>query len=232
MLRPRIALAQTTLSLCVALGLAGPARGQISGAVGLQSDYRFRGLSLTDRQPVATLDLAYDHASGAYAGATAIGENQDGLRPLGFIEYAGFATPRAGQMSFDVGVDNQNLSQYAGKRYPLNYSEVYAGVSGAHLSLHLYYSPNYLRPGSQTLYADVEGAMKPADHWRLFGHLGATEPVGAAAGRRQRYDLRAGVARQFGPLELQAAVTATTPDPPPMTPPERAALVFGARWFF
>jgi len=233
---PRLALAQTTLPLCLALGLAlaaaPAAHAQLSGALGIQSDYRFRGISLTGRQPVVTLDLAYDHPSGFYAGGSAIATNDDGPQVLGFIEYAGFATPRIGRVSLDFGVDNQNLSEYAGKRYPLNYSEVYVGVAGSHLSAHIYYSPNYFRAGTQTLYADVEGSMKPADNWRLFAHLGTTAPVGKIAGRHQRYDLRTGVARQFGPLELQASVTATSPSPPAPTPPERAALLVGASWFF
>ena len=161
-----------------------------------------------------------------------IGEAQEGLHTLGAIEYAGYATPRSHGLSFDVGVNNQNLSQYAGKFYPLNYSEVYVGVVGSHLSAHLYYSPNYFRRGVNTLYAEVEGSTKPAEHWRLFAHAGTTVPVGDIGTRRQRFDLRAGVARQFGPLELQAAVTATSPNPPPLTPQERAALVFGANWFF
>jgi uncharacterized protein (TIGR02001 family) len=218
--------------LGVNLGLALPAHAQLSGAVGIQSDYRFRGISLSEGQPVATLDLSYDHASGFYAGGSAIAVNEDGPRALGFIEYAGFATPRIGRVSLDFGVDNQNLSGYAARRYQLNYSEIYAGVAGSHLSAHVYYSPNYFRWGVQTLYADVEASMKPADNWRLFGHLGATAPLGRIAGRRQRYDLRVGVARQFGPLELQASVTGTSPAPPAGSPPERAALVLGASWYF
>jgi uncharacterized protein (TIGR02001 family) len=215
-----------------ALAMAAPARAQISGALGIQSDYRFRGISLSDREPVLTLDLAYDHPSGLYAGGSAIALDEHGPRALGFIEYAGFATPRIGRVSLDFGLDNQNLSAYADKRYPLNYSEVYVGVAGRALSAHLYYSPNYFRSGVQTLYASVDGSVKPAEDWRLFGHLGATTPLGRIAGRRQRYDLRAGVARRFGPLELQASVTATTPAPPPIYPPERAALVVGASWSF
>ncbi len=80
----RFGLAQLALGL--ALSLARPAHAQFSGAVSLQSDYRYRGISLTERQPVVSLDLAYDHASGAYAGASAIGVNEDGLRSLGFID--------------------------------------------------------------------------------------------------------------------------------------------------
>lgn len=233
---PRRALARSTLSLCLLTGaclaLASPARAQLSGALGVQSDYRYRGISLSDRQPVLTLDLAYDHPSGLYAGGSAIALNENGPRALGFIEYAGFATSRIGRVSLDFGLDNQNLSAYADKRYPLNYSEVYVGVAGRSLSAHLYYSPNYLRQGVQTLYAALDGSMTPADNWRLFGHLGATTPVGRIAGRRQRYDLRAGVARRFGPLELQAWVTGTSPAPPAISPPERAALVVGASWSF
>ena len=216
------------------VGLAPAAQAQISAAVGIQSDYRYRGVSLSNRGPVATLDLSYDHASGFYVGGSAIGETEDGgLDTLGFIEYAGFVTPKWKGVAWDFGVNNQNLSYYAERRVPLNYSEVYVGVIGEHLSAHLHYSPNYIRPGYDTLYAEVDGSMRPADNWRLFAHVGTTAPFGPdSAGRHQRYDLRAGVARQFGSLELQASVTATTPAPPPLTPPERTALVFGASWFF
>lgn len=220
-------------ALCLAFGAASAAHAQLSASAGVQSDYRFRGISLSDRSPVATVSVAYDHASGLYAGGALIGEDQDGIRALGTIEYAGYATRRIHGLSYDIGVNNQNLSEYAGKRYALNYSEAYVGVIGSHLSAHLYYSPNYFRWGISTLYADVEGSMKPAQDWRLFAHLGSTVPVGPSpTPRRQRYDLKAGVARQFGSLELQAAVTATSPRPPPLTPQEPAAVVFGATWFF
>ena len=220
------------LALGASLGLTTAAQAQISAAIGVQSDYRFRGVTLTDRQPVVTLDLAYDHPSGFYAGGSAIGVNADGFRALGFIEYAGYARPVGRDLSLDVGVNNQNLTQYASKFYSLNYSEFYVGVIGRHLSAHVYYSPNYIRPGIDALYADIDGSMKPAENWRLFAHAGTTAPIGGPPGRHQRYDLRAGVARQFGSFELQASVTSTTPAPPAVTPPERTALVFGANWFF
>lgn len=217
----------------LALGAAPAARAQVSAAIGVQSDYRYRGVSLSSRRPVATFDLAYDHPSGFYAGGSIIGQSEDGgLNALGFIEYAGFVTRKHGKVAWDFGVNNQNLSYYYERRIPLNYSEVYVGAIGEHLSAHLHYSPNYVRPGYDTLYAEVDGAMKPAEKWRLFAHAGTTVPVGGEPGRRQRYDLRAGVARQLGSLELQASVTTTTPAPPAATPPERGAIVVGASWFF
>ena len=229
--------ALTGMGLCLAswliVGVAGGAHAQVSAAIGVQSDYRFRGISLTDRQPVVTLDLAYDHPSGLYAGGSAIGVNEGGFRALGFIEYAGYAVPVGRDLSLDFGADNQNLSTYTGKVYPLDYSEIYVGVVDRGLSAHVYYSPNYLKPGVGALYADIDGSMKPADNWRLFAHLGTAAPLGTGPeSRRERYDFRAGVARQFGPFELQASVTGTTPAPPAQTPPERTAVVLGASWFF
>jgi uncharacterized protein (TIGR02001 family) len=221
------------------LGWARPARAQfggvqIGGALGLQSDYRYRGISLSNGRPVVTLDLTIDHPSGFYAGASAVGQGHDGgLRAIGFIEYAGYATPRLHGVSLDVGINNQDLAYYySQKRYAVTYSEIYVGAIGDHLSAHLHYSPNYLRRGYDALYAEVDGSVKPADNWRLFAHLGATQPVGDTEGRRQRWDARAGLARQFGPFEVQASVTATTPDPPSLTPHARTAVIVGASWFF
>jgi uncharacterized protein (TIGR02001 family) len=224
--------------LCSGLWLAQPVLAQVSGAqfggaLSIQSDYRYRGISLSNRGPAFILDLTYDHPSGFYAGASTIAATQDGsFRSLGFIEYAGYASPRRGGLGWDVGINNQNLSYYAEKRYPLNYSEVYVGAISDHVSARLHYSPNYLRPGYAALYAEVDGSVKPADNWRLFGHIGTTAPIGHPGGRRQRYDARVGVARRFGPVEIQASVTATTPNPPITTPPERSAFVVGASWFF
>jgi uncharacterized protein (TIGR02001 family) len=240
----RFALALATPFSCLAFGLgsafalAQPARAQVAGAqiggaLSLQSDYRYRGISLSNARPVLTLDLTYDHPSGFYAGASTIAADRGGaVESLGFIEYAGYATPKRGGVSWDVGINNQNLAYYSDKRYPLNYSEVYVGMIGDHLSAHLHYSPNYIRPGYNALYAEVDGSFRPADKWRLFAHVGTTAPVGDIEGRRQRYDARIGVARQFGPFEVQASVTATTPNPPALTPQEHTAVLVGASWFF
>jgi uncharacterized protein (TIGR02001 family) len=236
----RSALALAAPSLCLGLGLgltlglAHPAHAQFSATVGLQSDYRYRGISLSDGLPAATLDLSYDHSSGFYAGASTIGAVVEGhAESLGFIEYLGYATPRRNGASFDVGVNNQDLAYYKNdRRWPLRYSEVYVGVVGDRLSAHLHYSPNYLQPGYGALYAELDGSLKPAENWRLFAHLGATVPVGDVDGRRPRYDARAGAARQFGPLQVQASVTTTNPDPPRTTPRHRMALIVGASWFF
>ena len=48
--------------------LVSGTRAEVSGSVTLVSDYRFRGVSLSDESPAAQFSLAYDNRSGWYAG--------------------------------------------------------------------------------------------------------------------------------------------------------------------
>jgi uncharacterized protein (TIGR02001 family) len=219
------------------LWLAAPAKAQVSASASLESDYRFRGVSLSDSRPALTVSVAYDHASGAYLGASAIAQDtaHAGAQMLGYVEYIGFATPKHLGVSWDFGLNNENLTAYADKEYVLHYTEAYVGVTSSNLSAHLYYSPNYLRSGASILYADIDGALRPAARWRLFGHVGVMTPTGAAdaqTNRRERYDLRAGVAREFQRCEVDLAWTAASPDPMNPALPSRPALVVSASYFF
>ena len=89
-----------SLILAVALPWLAPveAKAQLSGAVGLTSDYRLRGFSLTDGRGVAIVSANYDHAGGAYAGGALIGHDPPGRAPrlLGYQAYAGIAGRFAG----------------------------------------------------------------------------------------------------------------------------------------
>jgi uncharacterized protein (TIGR02001 family) len=185
----------------------------------VESDYRFRGLSLSNGRPVLGLGFAYDHPSGAYAGATALGQDtaDHGLRMLGYMEYGGYAFRlNATGPSLDVGVDNETFTEYvSGREYPLAYSEVYAGASFAGLSSHVYYSPNYFRSGASIVYASVEAAYRPKDNWSLTAHGGVATPIGPYVGinGRERYDLRLGVSRKFRNIEAHVAWTGYWPTP-------------------
>jgi uncharacterized protein (TIGR02001 family) len=54
------------LLLCAA---AQSATAQLSGTLSAVSDYRYRGVTFSDRRPAAQAGLAYDDPSGWYAGA-------------------------------------------------------------------------------------------------------------------------------------------------------------------
>jgi uncharacterized protein (TIGR02001 family) len=214
-------------------------------SVSADSDDRYRGVSLSDGKPVLSVAIAYDHDSGVYFGGSVIGVEGAGNTPqvLGYIDYAGYSARAKTGLAWDIGAINARYTEPVGARYPVNYrytvdyTEFYSGLVTDNVSAHIYYSPNYLEQGAQTLYFDVDGAVRPARHWRLFGHLGALTSVGGEAGfgsHRAYVDVRTGVAFEFKSCELRLAWTTVTPSPdyPDAYPQKRDAVVLGATYAF
>jgi uncharacterized protein (TIGR02001 family) len=226
-------------ALCLLASLLpAAARAQLAASVSLESDYRVRGYSLTGGRPALSLGAFYDHPTGAYAGATLVAGQtpNSGAEVLGHIASVGYAARTSGGHTWDLGVSNLELKDHE-PRTPrkIRYSEVYAGVGNDNLSLRVAYSPRYIRSGLKTVYVDLNGAVRPRESWRVFGHAGVLMATdGRLAGRRWRYDLRAGVAREFRRGDLYLAVTTRTPDHPPpgVRARDRNALVVGANYFF
>ena len=215
---------------------AAPARGQIGASAVLQSDNLYRGHSLSGRRPTLGLNLAYDHPSGAYAGASLTAPLERDSQP-GLVDYVGYVA-RLGSRSLDLGITDAHLIGYRAPRHRIDYQEVYAGLLSRHLSVHLHYSPNYFHTGAETLYADFDGVMRSDDdNWRVFGHLGALTPLSAPSGRgshKERYDFSAGVARRFLHSEVSLTWSQTTPVVIQASgqPQDRAGLVLSAAYFF
>jgi len=221
------------------LSLAIPARAQIGVSLSAETDYRYHGVSLTGGKPDLSLNLSYDHGSGLYAGASAIGTQgpRGDVRALGFVEYVGFVARTGAETAWDAGVNHSNLTVDVIRPYTYDYSEYYVGLLKNNYSFHLYYSPNYLGQGVNTIYADLDGAVRPAAHWRLFAHAGVLTSTGggrAPDGRQERYDVRAGVAAEFGGGEVRLAWTAISPyaEYPAGRMQSRDALVLGASYYF
>jgi len=219
--------------------LAGPAAAQLGASVSADSDYRLRGVSLSDGKPDLSLSVSYDDSSGFYGGASLIGAEgmHGGVRLLGYVDYIGYSARFDERNALDLGVTTAGYREEAPRPYDLNYEEIYAGIVRDDFNIHVYYSPSYLGEGVSTVYLDLNGVVRPARQWRLFGHVGALTPVSGGAGpdsRRERYDLRAGVAAEFHGGELRLAWTTTSPDPdyPLGRRRARAALVLGAALFF
>jgi uncharacterized protein (TIGR02001 family) len=215
---------------------AGPARAEVAASLAIDSDYPLRGVSLSDRRPVMSLTLAYDHDSGVYGDVAAIGvaTRRSGVEVLGYVAHLGYARRLPSGASLDIGVTNSRVTTYVHRRYTYDYTEVYVGLSKGDLSAHVYVSPDYIGEGGPTAYVDLEGALRPARNWRVFGHVGLLTPLSESNERRARLDLRAGVAREFGNLELHVVCTATSTAPyyPPGYPQKRTALTVGAVYFF
>lgn len=89
--------------------VAQEADWSVSGRVGVVSDYRDRGYTLTDGEPTVQGEVTVAHASGLYAGlwgsgieAYGVGADGDGAR-IETTLYAGWAGSLAG-LDVDVGV--------------------------------------------------------------------------------------------------------------------------------
>ncbi len=222
------------LPLCA----AAQAEAQVAASASIASDYRYRGVSLTDGKPALSLNIAYDRDSGLYAGATAIGASgAHGSGLVGATEYVGYVARVSPRTAWDLGVTHSEFKATSAERRAFDDTEFYTGVIKDHVSAHLHYSPDYFGQGVSTVYVDLDGAFRPARQWRLFGHVGVLTPVsgsGSAGAHRERYDLRAGVAAEFNSGEVQLAWASTRPDPdyPAGHSQSRDALVIAVTCFF
>ena len=202
---PRAAV--TLLALLVAF----EASAQVSGSLSLVSDYRFRGESLSDEQPAAQMNIAYDHPGGWYAGAfgSTVQLAKQSSRNLQVLAYAGYARRAASGLSWEMGADYSGFSG-AGD---YNYKEVYAGVASDNLSGRVYYALDYFGQGSGTVYAELNGTRRFQNRLRLLGHLGVLRRNSASAttdgSGRYRFDVQTGVGIDLDQASIQLTWVAT-----------------------
>lgn len=189
--------------------LAAGAYGQVSGSVALTSDYRFRGVSLSDEKPAAQFGIAYDHASGWYAGAfgSTVQLANQADRHLQLLSYLGYAWRARSGLSWEAGAGYTAFSGAGGFDYP----QAYLGVAANRWNSRLYYAPNYFGQGSATLYAELNGTRPLNDRFHLQGHVGLLRRMGSGTGQSRRYgfDLSAGVGADLQAASIQLAWVVT-----------------------
>lgn len=229
--------AATGLACVLATGVTAAAQAQVSGAVTLATDYRLRGVSLTDQRGAAVLSLAYDHASGAYVGGSVVADDPpyQSARVLGWQGYAGVAGRLAQGAAWDVGVGRVDMEPYLDRRYSLEYTQVYAGLSQGPISGRLSLASGYPREGVKTLYAELNGALRPADAWRLTGHVGLQSRLNdrRSGQKDERLDATVGVVRAFGKrAQAELTFTAVTPRPEPHATWTRSGLAASVTVYF
>ncbi len=195
--------------------VSGAAQAQFGGGIGIESDSRFRGVSLSDGRPDLRLSLSYDDDSGVFAGAAATRvEFMRGRHALQVLGYAGYVTRVTPGLGVEFGVTSSTF--IGSTRY--DYSEVFAGVSNEHWSMRAYYAPRYFGFEQATVYVELGANTALMPRLRAFGHAGALMILGGMAGegeRKSRTDLRVGLGFDAAAaLDVQLAwVTATRGGP-------------------
>jgi len=193
---------------------SSPAAAQTSAAVSVFSDDRYRGYTVSESRPVGIVDVYYDDPSGFYGTLSGklVASEHEGVRPLGLILNAGYAKRLSSGITIDARVIRSVYSEYSDRAAARSYSEAYVGLSGKFLTARIYASPDYLKNG--TVYGELNARAEIAPKLSLSGHAGLLVPLGGSEhgySYRREFDWRIGVARQFGPMTLQAAWTGVRP---------------------
>ena len=202
-------------AICVA-ALLWPAvvAAQVGGSILAETDYRYRGVSLSGEDPTLHLSLSYDHPAGWYAGASlAAVELVPGFRRAATTGYAGYVQRSAAGWAWEAGATVSHFSGFSG----YDYGEAFAGVIGERWSARLYFSPDYFGRNARTLYGEVNGGVPISPMFRAFVHLGVLSRLSGTAPEgveEVRYDVRAGIGARMGGSDLRLAWVAGGPGEP------------------
>jgi uncharacterized protein (TIGR02001 family) len=204
--------------MAATLALADAAAAGVRATVTVSSDDRFRGRSISQDRPTAGIDVTYDASSGLYAGlaATAVVARHDGVQLLGAQEYAGYVVRLTDGPSVDLGVTHSNYTEYYNGLKGTGYTEVYAGLITNRFSTRLYYSPNYFGRGTQTLYGEVNTAVRPARSLRLTAHAGVLTYLSGQlppSVKPTQFDWRLGLATAIRSFEVEFSWSGARPTP-------------------
>jgi uncharacterized protein (TIGR02001 family) len=159
-------LAAAALSLT-----AMAANAEITGTVGAVSDYDFRGVSLSAKDPALQGSLDYAHDSGLYAGVWGsnidYGDNVDGDVEVDL--YVGFANQFNDDLGYDVGVVYYT---YPGSDDIEDYPEFYAGLSYKWLEVKQWYSNDNSGTDLDSWYTEANASFDLVENLSLGLHAG------------------------------------------------------------
>jgi uncharacterized protein (TIGR02001 family) len=213
----------------LALLAATASHAQLGAAIGVDSDYRYRGVSLSNSQPSGRISVTYDEPGRWYAGASAIRASvgTTNERDVQLLGYAGWTAPLDAGRHLEFGFDASHFAGTSG----YDFVEGYAGLLGERWSTRLYFAPNYYGQHVQVVYAEFDAQVALHTRGRLFAHVGALLPLAGAHGDagKVRGDVAVGVGATFGEWDLRLAwVAASSGGPyPAVYTGRRATAVAG-----
>lgn len=154
---------------------------EIDFELGAFSDYRFRGISLSGKDPEVTAELSISHESGLYASAWAsnVDADLDGKGNDLEVDWTVGFSKDVGAINFDVGAIYYSYLN----RSSLNYIEFYTGVTvpagDASITVGAAYAPKQDNLGGEdNTYVYISGEMPIKDTpMTLHGNFGIEDGV-------------------------------------------------------
>jgi uncharacterized protein (TIGR02001 family) len=217
----------------VFLLLAPAAHGQLTATIGVDSDYRYRGVSLSNSNPSPRLTVNYEGAERWYAGASATRARlteHDTYPQL--TAYAGWLAAAFDPASVEIGVVGSHFVGSAG----YDFVEGYMGLLARDWSARVYLSPDYYGRNVATAYVEFNAHVPLDERARVFAHVGVLAPLQSMAGdagkTRGDVSVGAGVVVRGWDLHV-AAIAASRGGPYPAVYNGRhATVVVGASLSF
>ncbi len=178
---------------------------QFSGDATLVSDYRYRGVSLSQGNAEPQVGMTYDSPAGWYAGGLASGAKLADTNTEQIVAYGGYTRRISDSVSWDAGATN---SSFARASY-YDFAEAYVGLASENFSGRVYYSPSYFNQKTHTVYAEANAAWPFLENVHLLGHFGALHPISgndvAASAPKSRFDAKLGVSARISDWVAQVA---------------------------
>lgn len=190
---------------------AAGGNAQLTANISVVSDYRFRGVSLSQQKPAAQATIGYDDPRGWYGGlfGSTVGIAAGSATTGQAMAYLGIATPIRVGLHWEAGAD---YSTFVNRR-DYDYGEVYTGITSTRFNARLHYSPHYFGAGAGSFYLEANGTHRIDERFVLLAHVGILVPVGHRGDQyadavRTPIDARAGVALAIAGFDVQLALVA------------------------
>ena len=150
-------------------GATSAAHAEVSSTITLTSDYDFRGLTQTARDPAVQASLDWASESGFYAGIFGsnvdFGDGTDTEIDL----YAGFRGNLTEDLSFDVGA--LQYTYHSGEN-DVDFVDVYAGLTYKAVNFKYWYAWDVSNTGIPGSYFEINGALPLPNDISLSLHGG------------------------------------------------------------
>ena len=179
----------------VLAGAVAPAMADLSGNIGLTSDYVWRGVSQSDENFAASAGLDYSHSSGLYVGIWGSSVDFGSEADVEADVYGGFSGEAAG-LSYDLGYIEYTYPNETG----LNFGEGYVGLGygpGSVKVSHDFDNDNTYYEGALSF--DIGGGFGAGAHLGYYDFDKGTDYT----------DWKLGVTKSVGPVDLELAYTDT-----------------------
>ncbi len=188
---------------------------QTSASVALTTDYVWRGVSQTNNEPAVQGSFDVAHESGAYIGVWASSFEFETQASMELDVYAGFSreTDFGGLLPFGLTYDLGWLRYEFTSDSAANINEIYFGgaispIENLNISTYWYYGVKIenTKPGEYTDMAVDYTLPESLGSVTLLGHAGYYNQKN---GSDDYWDWKAGIARDFGPFNMEVAYTDT-----------------------